>query len=446
MAKQKNAPKTKQEHKTMPKVISQSRNRIHIIGDNILYCNGKITAFYILPTMNYSTASIDGVLRSITENTNLLAGIASQRPELEFTIERIEKTVKAKDVRNNLLETIQMYRPDYEMPPEFSTNISDEKQTYCLLCIDIQQQELSDVEDYTITDTVKQLFKSAVTSLAGTGNVTANDEKILDIEENIYLTIRHKCVRASKELVFYNYVSKLYPSYEISYDKQSFMNDDNFETIMGAVNQTVSDNFGWFELHNEGVELFGIPAQTTYGCMLDISAFPKMIYSYNFPMDYPGCITTIKCVKKDDAKLKIKRTRSADKYEFETAAGAGAETEALEETAESINIATQALQEIENGDVICQFNCSILVTAESRDLLKQKIMRIVADCKDRDILVSKSLSQATDFLDNYVNLSPKKYAHMASLQFPLSFQLNQGSLVGDTGTGVFSPSIGTDLS
>jgi hypothetical protein len=430
---------------TQPKVISESRNKIQIIGDNILYNNGVIKAFYILPTMNYSTASQDGILRSITELTNLLSGLASQRPNVEFTIQRVDKTIQANDVKNNLLETIKMYRPDYDMPLEFSDNIRDDHQSYCLMCVDIQQKDFADIEEYTLLDTAKELFKGFITKITGLGNININEVKILDIEKNIYSTIRHKCVRASKELVFYNYVSRLYPSYEISYEKLSFVNEQNFTNIMGAVTQVVSDNFGWFELSNEGVDLFGAIPQSTYGCMIDVNQFPQKIYSSNFPMDYPGCVITIKCMKKDDAKLKLKRTRSADKFEHSQALQVEAESEAIEETAKSIAIATRALQELDAGETLCQFNCSILITGITREELKIKIQRVISDCKDRDILVSKSLNQALDFLDHYVNMKPKKYQHFANLQLPLSFQLNNGSIVGDVGTGLFSPSIGEDL-
>ncbi|HOY90472.1 MAG TPA: hypothetical protein PK891_02010, partial [Bacteroidales bacterium] len=94
------------------------------------------------------------------------------------------------------------------------------------------------------------------------------------------------------------------------------------------------------------------------------------------------------------------------------------------------------------------FNTSILVYANTREELKQRIMIVITSCKDRNILVSKSLTQGLDFLDNYVNKKPKKYMHMANVRFPLSFQQNYGATVGDTFTksnDVWSPSIGVDM-
>ena len=433
---------------TKPKATTLRKNNVKIIGENVLFNNGIITAYYILPLTNYSTASAHGVEGTIDGITGLITNLTTNNPELLFTIERIEKKVKIKDVLNNLYDTIRLYRPEYTMPIEFTKNLKDDVQAYCLLGIDIQQSTLSEVEDLTIKDTIKALFKQAANTFAGLGNMKCDPETILKIEENIYRTINYKCVRASKDLVFYNFVSKVFPTYDISYDKLSYINENTYEDIMCSVVQTVTDNFGWFEMHNEGIDIFGYPQQDTYGCMLDIKAFPQYIDNVNFPIDFPNVVTTIQCLKKEKANIDIKRIRAADRYEIEQSIEAGADIEQVEAVQENINIATRALQDIDNGEIICQFNTSILITTRTRDELKQAIMQVITTCKDRNILVSKSLTQALDFLDNYINKKPKKYEHMANIRFPLSFQQNAGATVGDTYNGegdIWSPSIGEDL-
>ena len=426
-------------------VITKNESKISIIGTNILYNNGILTAYYILPLVNYTTASSGGILSSITSVTNLLTGLASQRDEIAFTISRIAKVIKSKDVVHNLIDTIKLYAPEYDIPIEFTANIKDNVQEYCLLGIDIQQKEIVNIEDSNFMDTAKQIVSRTANNFFNVGNINIDEEKILAIENNIFSIIKTRCMRASDELVFYNYVSNLFPSYEISYDRLSYINSNNFTTILGAVTQTVEDNFGYFIMHNEGVDIFGQEPQDTYGCILDIKAFPLKINSMQFPMDYPGMQVNIKTVKKEDAALSIKRQRSADKYEFDQAAEAGAESERLEETARNINIATNALKEIEEGTQMCKFNATILVTSTTKEGLREKINLIMSDLKDRDILPAKSLSQGLDFLNGYVKLIPQKYDHFTTLQFPLSFQLNSGSLVGDADSKFFMPAIGEDL-
>lgn len=433
--------------RTTPAVVSLSKNKIRIFGDNVLYNNGIITAFYILPLKNYSTSSSVGIEQTVVELTSIIKNLYISNPTVEFTIERIDKVIKKKDVLSNLIGTISMYKPEYDMPPEFTNNVKDDLQSYCLLGIDIQQSTIENIDDYSIKDTFKSLAKQAINMAAGLGNLSADPEKILKLETNVYNAIRDKCVRASKDLVFYSYVSKLYPCYEISYDKLSYINENNFEDILGAVTQTVSDNFGWFEMHNEGVDFFDLMPQITYGCMVDIKSFPKIINSSNFAMNgFPRLVTSIKTLKKEDAVLQIKRIRSADRFTADQAIEAGAEIEVIERLGESISIATMALEDVEEKDeILCQFNTSMLITATDIDTLKQYIAEVTTSCKDRNILISKSLTQALDFLNNYVNKKPKKYEHMANIAFPLSFQQNAGAAVGDTDE-IWSPAIGEDIS
>ena len=429
------------KNETSAKTNILSKNNINIIGENV----------YILPLTNYSTNSAEGVHNSVQSLTDLISNLTTNNPTITFTIEKIEKTIKKQDVIANLYNTIKLYNEEYEMPKEFESHIHDDVHSYCLLGIDIQQTSVTDVEEFTLVDTIKALTKNALNTFVGLGNLSADPEQILKIEENIFRTINSKCVRASKDLVFYNYVSKVFPCYEISYDRLDYINDTTYTSIMGAVTQTVTDNFGYFEMHNEGMDIFGLEPQTTYGCMLDIHAFPDKISTCNFPMDFPAIVTTVHCLKKEDAMLKLKRTRAADRYERDQAAKAGAEQEAIDATQTNIDIATRAIQDLENGQIICQFNCSILVFAETKEMLKQRVMNIITQCKDRDILASKSLTQALDFLNNYINKKPKKYLHTGPLMFPLSFQQNSGATVGDEdgllahGHPIWSPSIGEDL-
>lgn len=437
---------------TQVKVTNINKNKLCIIGDNVLYNNGIITAFYIIPLTNYATNSDSGIEFAVKSLTNMITNLTTNNPNITFTIESIEKKIKRKDVIKNLLDTISIYRPDYEMPLAFTKNIRDDDQTYCILGIDIQQSTVTDVEDKSIWETIKEVSKDTINKFTSLGNINVDPEQILKIEEDIYRTINSRCMRATKEVVFYTYVSKLFPNYIISYDKISYINENNFEAIMGAVTQTVSDNFGWFELHNEGVDIFGLEPQTTYGCMLDVHSFPIKIDSCNFPLDCPGSVvTTIKCMKKEDATVKIKRIRAADRYEVNQAIEAGAEIEDIEATQENIDIATKAIQDLESGEILCEFNTSILIYATSREELKKNIMEVITSFKDRNILAAKSLTQAADFLNNYVNKKPKKFLHIAPLAFPLSFQQNSGATVGDiedrtpSGQPIWSPAIGEDI-
>lgn len=428
-------------------VISLNQNNMGIIGDNILFNNGVVTAYYILPLANYNAISDKGKLSSIISVTNLINNLVSQRPELQFSLQRISKIIKKEDVYNNLIETIQMYQPDYTMPDEFSSRIQNNNTEYCLLGIDIQQSDTFDLEGQSIKDTMKQVITQGAEKLLSVTSNNLDFEKILSIEKNIFSVIRTGCVRASRDLVFYNYVSKLYPAYAISYTKQSFFKEDNVTNILGSLTQTVEDNFGYFIMHNEGIDIFDAIPQDIYGCILNIRAFPPIILSYNFPLNmYEGNIqVNVKTIKKEEAEITLKRRRASDRFEIEQAVEAGGENEQVQKIVESINIAERALSDIDEGMPVCRFNASILVLGSTKEELDMNVNMIQSGLKDRDIIAAKSLNQATDFIDTYVKLIPTSYDHMSSLQFPLSFQLNSGSTVGEFDSPHSIPAIGVDM-
>ena len=156
----------------MSGIVSRSENKIKIVGDNVLYNNGIISAYYLLPVVNYSVASKGVIESNIEELTTLLSSLSNQRNGITFTIERIDKVIKAKDVRTNLLETIRMYLPDTEMPPEFTTIVKEDVQNYCLLSVDIQQNEFTDIEAYSLGDAIKEVWSQLIDKIANVGNIS----------------------------------------------------------------------------------------------------------------------------------------------------------------------------------------------------------------------------------------------------------------------------------
>lgn len=429
---------------TKPRIKKETLTNIQIIGENILYDNGKVTAYYILPTVNYSVATSDAVVNAVDGLYDMVSSVANTRPEISFTIEKINKVVRAKDVKKNLLETIKIYSPSFELPYEFNHNLGDEYQKYCLIGFDIEENDLGDIEDLTIRETLKSVRKSIIDKLAGLGN-KLDLAKILNIEKNIYEVISYKCQRASKELVFYNYISKLYPNYEISYDKLSFIKEENFESIMGAATQTVTDNFGHFVLHNDGVDLFDLPQQDTFGCVLEVKDIPLKVRLDYFNMDFEGAQLHVKLLKKEKAAIKLKRIRANDTYEAQEAINAAAEDELLDDSISSIDLTTNALKDLKHGQILCEFNFHILITAITLEELRIKIREAMTALKSADITAVKSLTQAESFVDNYIRNTPKELNFFAPLYIPLASQLNSGSIVGDIGTGFYSPAIGEDI-
>lgn len=428
----------------MTKVKNQSLNNIYFIGENVLNDNGNLTAYYVLPLVNFTTSSKSSIMSEIDSLTEMFKLLSSNRKGVQFTIERIEKVIEREDVIKNMHDNIKLYLPEYEMPKAFTDRIQKDVQEYCLLGIKLDTDEIEDLEAMTIKEVAKELVTSAATSILGLKGLDVDEKRVINLEANIFSIIRGRVLRATKELIFYNYVSKLFPNYVISYAKDSIIDTEHFDVILGSLVQTVEDKFGYFILQNDGVDFFGHEPKPTYGSVLNIRALPEAVDSTNFPLNTYG--TKISVNTFDTAKVlkTVKQNRSEDRVEQDDARQAGM-SDAVIETSAAIEGANMAIREIEMGELFCEYNISILITALDLPTLKLNVAEMISALNDSKIIASKSLAQAEDFFYNYVSTNPKTYRHFSSIRLPLSLQMNAGATVGDVGTGIFSPAIGESL-
>ena len=63
---------------TQVKVTNINKNKLCIIGDNVLYNNGVITAFYIIPLTNYATNSDSGIEFAVKSLTNMITNLTTK--------------------------------------------------------------------------------------------------------------------------------------------------------------------------------------------------------------------------------------------------------------------------------------------------------------------------------------------------------------------------------
>lgn len=428
-----------------------SQSKIEILGDNILLEEKQLTAFYILPLANYSVVSTAGIENNINRLTHILSELAIQKPNVKFSIQRCVKSIRAEDIKANLLDTIKLYNPTYSMPYEFTSKLKDASQTYCLLAVKLDPSDVVNVEDVSFLDTVKSEVGKLSSAIFDTSSDDYDLEKVLALEKSIFAILSDKCVRASKDLVFYSYVSRLYPMYDISYDKLSFFNNSTYSSVLGSVTQTVEDKFGYFIMHNEGIDEFDIEPVDTYGCIVNIFEFPKvfdisrgLISSYK--EFYDNMQINIETLSREQATSTIVRRRGTVLAESQEAAKAGAQTDRFSELMDLKASADRAMSLLENREVFCKFNVSFLVTGTSLEKLRQNITLLITDLKYNNIVATKSLTQARDFLQGFVKLQPTTLNQFGQLLFPLSLQINVGSVVGESQDSKFAaPAIGEDI-
>ena len=425
------------------KVYSKIDKKIGILGQNILINERQITAFYIIDSVNYSTLNKTGIRSHIGRMETLLSTLSIMKPNFSFSLLQVEKVLTPEDIKNNLIDTIRLWDPDYkDIPNIFKDHITKSKETFTLLACNIDTKDLGDIESVSIKDLAKGYISGITQEFLSTKQINVDTKKIMDIEKQLNDVICRYGVRASRELVFYTYISSLYPSYEISYDTNSYISN-NMSPILGAVSQEIESHFGYFTMMNSGVEMFGLPAQKTYGCILNIRRFPNMIDSNNFKLNIHNLRLNIRTIPKERAKILIKRLRADMEFEEETAMDADARVD--RELQENQNMAEIALNNIAKGSTLCEMEASILLLSRDLSKLKSERQKMITTLADIDTIASISFDQGLDFINNYVKLKPTKYSHLCELIYPLSFQIDNNVNLGDFDSKYMSPAIGTGI-
>ena len=425
------------------RIITRNESRVGILGENILINGKDITAFYILDLLNYSVASESGIDSHIDRLEKMISILSKNRTKLQFTIFPFKKIITKEDIRKNLIDTVRIWDNSYQdLPKIILDNLEDASESFAILAINIEVTDIGDVESLTIKEVFKSFISNITTELLMKQNINIDTKRVLDIERSIYNTISNNVERASAELVFYTYVSNIYPSYEISYDNNSFISNNQSE-IMGVVDNNFVGKFGYFEMENEGVDIFGYTPQKTYASILKVVELPEEIYSSQFPLDVPNIMIHARLMPKKEAEITIKRMRADIEFEEDTALDAGArDTGHIQEDKD---LAQKALNHLAKDGIITEMEISILVLATSLEDLRKRRQNIISHLANDNIFVSFELDQANSYINNYVKLRPQSYTHISDLRYALSFQADNGTRVGDTGGKYFSPPIGKGL-
>jgi len=365
-------------------IIDLNSSKIKIIGDNIFYCNSIITAYYVIPLNSCNNIPEKDKLDYIQYLTNHLSPLSFLTHNNKISIQKL---------------------------PKFN------QYDFCLL--GIESSELND-------------------------SITAgflDKNKLIEDEEFIFSILGTKCIRASKELIFYNYINKLYPYYNINYDKcADFINKTNCSNIFNVISQTVEDKFGYFIMHNEGIATFGLTPQNTYGCILTIKKFPDIIDSLDFSIDYPGMQINMIALPYPKLIRYLRLNKTFKNYSLKIELFPNKKAKNIPLT----NLYNKYNNE-ESIDNVCEFTSSILVTGLNLSDLNQNIKHIISDLKDKNIVAIKNFNQAECFLNKYINSEIKEYEHLTDIGFPLSFLLTNGICIDKSNDKFYESLIREDL-
>ncbi len=423
-------------------IYTNTDDKIGIIGQNIMVQGNSIASYYILESYNYGIMAEPGRSSVIGRLESMMKSISMKYPNVKLSILNVDKPTSVVDVKKNLIDTVRMWDPSYgEIPEIFADNIKKQVEEYCILRMQIDSNDLGDVD----TMTTKQIVGSMISKAAqifSYRKISLNFKKIKDIEESYYNIIANYGARASRELTFYTYISSLFPSYDITYNRNSYITR-NSSPILGFVDQIVQSHFGYFTMENPGVEIFGHEMTKTYGSIVNINKFPPSINTDNFNLGIPNLRVNIELLPKKKAKLSIKRSRADLEFEQESAEQVGArDTDDLDENLELADI---ALEQLGRGNLLCNMSVSCLILGNDLKEVRAARQRIISQLADIDVIASQSLNQGADFINKYVKGTPGRYEHLVDLRVALSFQLNDSPIIGDGDSDLSAPKIGETI-
>lgn len=422
------------------KIIPLNQSKVGIIGENILINGNKATAYYIMPLYNYRVMSELAINSHISTLQSAFLSLESAYSNVTCSIYKTSVISTSKQKVERLIRTCQGWDRFYDVPEIFRKNIKDESNQFAILAVDIDRSNVADVESMSPTDIVKHYYSQAVASFANMNNIAVYSNHILEVEESIKKILSRYVTRVSREMLLNIYLRNVFPSYDINIDSHIAKNDI---AICTAIHQDFIPHFGYFEMSNAGVEILGTKRVTTYGSLINILEFPDQINSDNMNLDIRGMRTIFQVLKKNQAKLQLKRARADIEYEQESAEVAGARDLDLDEYED---LCERALAGLNADRMLCNMNTYILLLDTDLDSLKNAKQNLLTSLRDIDIIAAVAKDQCKEYINNFIRLSVDKneWNHLTELRFPLSFQIDSGLSCGDWDSKYEAPNIGND--
>lgn len=433
---QQNKNNKKQPGSTL-KHKAETVNKVTLYNNCIVY-HGQKTLYYLVNLYNYNLYTEQSTGTQLDALTNLILNIENSLSELKFSIFRFQDVVSGDEYINLFLKTVRMWQPDFQLTPEFESNVTSLSKDYCFLAINIDEKKNIDFNQTSIKDIINEYKNNFIDIFAATEQQQIDTKKIDDLNTTILNMGRNLIRPCPEEILFSYYLSRVFPSYDLVFDSNSYQQN---KAVISWLKQDFIDHFNYFEMTNSGVELFQAPQQITYGSVIDIIEFPDEIPSEQWPLIHNGMVINNKTLTKNQAKLKFKRKRADLEYEEDTAAQADSQ-DVFYDLADCKDIVELGIAAVSMGKKIVESDIHILVLANDLDELNRQRAALISELKDRNVTATFAPNQATSYIDSFIKLRPKVYPFTFDLRYPLSFRLNQGNAICDVDSEFTTPVFG----
>ena len=420
----------------MIKYQNQLDHKIAIL-DNMLIQGNSINAYYVLYPYNYSMMDRQSVERHIEKLHNALSNLYNSLGEVTCSIFNLDNLISKQEIIQQLIKTVQLYDPAYKNVPEmYQKYISSINKNYTMLTIKINTKNYIDIENQSIREIIQITLNGFIQETLGVTSVNIDEQSSKLQEARIRNILQRYVVPAPMKLIINAYINSIFPSYNLVYDQHIV---DNHAAILTSIKQEFIPHLGWFEMSNSGIVQFGGTPRTTYGSVLTILQFPDAINTQNFNIKLPGMHVNMHMIPKDKAILKFKRMRAEMKQEW---ADAGLAMSSDNDADVDLSMTERALRDIREGRIATELEANILVLADTKEKLDEKKKKIISILSDINVICNIAANQTQAYMSCFIKNNPKEYYHMMDLEYALSFQLDQGVLVGDQDSKYSAPVIG----
>lgn len=407
------------------------------IFKNIFINNGSVTAYYVLYPYNYNIMDLSSAGRHIERLYNVLSNLHSSLGEVKLSMFKLKNIISREETIASIIKTVKMYDKDYtDLPDEWKQYIKNISRDFSILAINIDVKNNFDIENQDLKSIIKSILDNFVKENFSMNTVNVDEEAVASQNIRIHNILQRYAVPANPKLVMNIYVNSLFPSYNLVYNDYLI---NNSSPILGSIKQEIIPHLGWFEMSNSGIVGFGGTPRTTYGSVLTILEFPEQIRSENFNINMPGLHVNMHLLPKDKALLKFKRMRADVSQESEEAEIANTSDSDVDE---DLSLVQRAIKYIRKGRIATEVDANILVVADTKEELDRKKKHIISVLSDINVVCSIADNQAKTFINSFVKNKPTNYYHIMDLQYALSFQLDDGLLVGDQDSQYAAPVIG----
>lgn len=408
------------------------------IFKNILINHDVINAYYVLYPFNYNIMDLNSTEKHVKKLYSAISNLYNSIGEIKISMFQLKNIISKEEVIQSIVKTVKLYKKDYNEFP-YKKYIKNITRDFSILSIQINAKNAIDVENQNLKNIIKQLIDSFIKENF-TMEVLNIDGKHISMQNTrIKNILARYAVPANEKLVMNIYINSLFPSYNLIYNDY-IMNNKN--SILAGVKQEIIPHLGWFEMSNSGIVAFGATPRVTYGSILTILEFPESIHSENFNINIPGLHVNMHLLSKDKAILKFKRMRASIDEELKEVEITGNRDSNVYEYS---NMVQQAIDDIRNGRIISEVDANILIIADSKEELEKKKKNIISSLSDINVVCSIAPNQARTFINSFVKNNPINYYHIMDLEYALSFQLDNGVMVGDGDSKFASPVIGISL-